>query len=456
MFLLTPIKTVQAQDESPNPVYIVQSGENLTEIADKFGISVNDLISANNIVDSDIISEGTQLVIPGITGISGILTTTPVEFGETYSSILRRYKINQENFQLLNSITSPAEIYIGSNLVLPERQDNEAFNSSAVLGTDDSLLEASLRSGVNTWYLGNVNEEKASTSLPGEVLYYFASDSEGFSSTISKHVSKVELSPLPFVQGHTADIRIYTDQNATISSSLGSYTLHFFRDDSGQFYYALQGIHALAQPGLLDLRLDGQFENGDMFSAEQMVLMESGNYANEELTVESTTIEKEINDKESAAIAEILSPVSEQKMWSGPLRFPVDGSLDNDTMAFSSYFGSRRSYNSGQYYGFHGGLDFMVVVNSLNVYAPAPGTVSYIGTMDVRGNTIFIDHGQGIYTGYAHLSEIQVNVGDHVDTGQIIGLIGKTGRVTGPHLHWDIWVNGNTVDPFDWIDNTYP
>jgi murein DD-endopeptidase MepM/ murein hydrolase activator NlpD len=125
-------------------------------------------------------------------------------------------------------------------------------------------------------------------------------------------------------------------------------------------------------------------------------------------------------------------------------------------MAFSSYFGSRRSYNGGQYYGFHGGLDFMVVVNSLNVYAPAPGTVTFIGTMDVRGNTIFIDHGQGIYTGYAHLSEIQVNVGDHVDTGQIIALIGKTGRVTGPHLHWDVWVNGNTVDPFDWVDNTYP
>ncbi|MDK2980125.1 MAG: hypothetical protein PWQ55_472 [Chloroflexota bacterium] len=456
MFLLSPIKTVQAQDEGPYPVYIVQSGENLTAIAIKFGISVDDLIAANNIVDSNVISAGTELVIPGITGISGVLTTTPVGFGETYSSILRRYKISQENFQLLNAVTSPAEIYVGSNLILPDVQDENAFNSSVVLGSSESLLEASLRGGVNPWYLGSINDETLTSALPGEVMYFYAAESEGFSSTVSAHISSIDLAPLPVVQGHTTDIRIYTDQAATINGALGDYPLHFFYDETGNFYYALQGIHALAQPGLMDLRLDGQFEDGDTFSAEQMVLMESGNYPNEELTVESTTIEKEINDKESADIAQILNPVSEQKMWSGPLRYPVDGSLDADTMAFSSYYGSRRSYNGGQYYGFHGGLDFMVVVNSLNVYAPAPGTVAYTGTMEVRGNTIFIDHGQGIYTGYAHLSEIQVQVGDHVDTGQIIAQIGKTGRVTGPHLHWDVWVNGNAVDPFDWVDNTYP
>ncbi len=456
MFLLFSVKTINAQDENPNPVYIVQSGENLTEIADKFGISVTELINVNNIVDSNVISAGTELIIPGITGISGVLTTTPVEFGETYSSLLRRYKISQENFQILNAVTSPAEIYVGSNLVLPEGQGEDTFNGSIVLGTNDSLLEASLRSNVNPWYLGSVNDESQTTALPGEVLFYYTDDSQGFSSSVSKHISKIELLPLPVVQGHTTVIRIYTDSAAAITGSLGDYKLNFFQDETGQFYYALQGIHAMATPGLMDLRLDGQFDAGDTFTAEQMVLMENGNYPNEELTVESTTIEQEVNERETADIAQILSPISTQKMWSGPLRFPVDGSLDDNTMAFSSYYGSRRSYNGGQYYGFHGGLDFMVVVNSLNVYSPAPGTVIFTGTTDIRGNTIFIDHGQGIYTGYAHLSEIQVNVGDHVETGQIIAQIGKTGRVTGPHLHWDVWVNGNAVDPFDWVDNTYP
>ena len=93
---------------------------------------------------------------------------------------------------------------------------------------------------------------------------------------------------------------------------------------------------------------------------------------------------------------------------------------------------------------------------SLNVYADAPGRVIFAGPTEIRGNTIFLDHGQGVVSGFAHMQEIKVNVGDYVEKGQVIGIIGKTGRVTGPHLHWDIWVNRTPVDPFDWVDNSYP
>jgi murein DD-endopeptidase MepM/ murein hydrolase activator NlpD len=456
MFLLGSIKTVNAQDDSTYPIYIVQSGENLTEIADKFGISVTELINANNIADSNLISEGTELIIPGISGISGVLTTTPVEFGETLPTILRRYQINQANFQILNAITTPAEIYIGSNLVLPENEDASNFNNSVVLQPEDSILENALINNINPWYLSHANQIAGLQAIPNEVLFFYSAEKEGFHSTISNQISKIELSPLPAVQGHTSVIRIYTDNPASISGSLGGYNLNFFRDETNQFYYALQGIHALAQPGLLSLQINGQFEAGGSFSAEQMVLMESGNYANEELSVEQTTIDLATNEKESADIAQILSPITTQKLWTESFHFPVDGTLADNTIGFTSYYGIRRSYNGGQYYGFHGGLDFLVLLVSLNVYAPAPGTVVYTGTMNIRGNTIFVDHGQGIYSGYAHLSEIRVNVGDRVETGQLIGIIGSTGRVTGPHLHWDIWVNGNAVDPFDWIDNIYP
>lgn len=456
MFLLSSIKTVNAQEDGGSPIYIVQPGENLTEIAERFGISVDELINANNILDSNLISAGTQLVIPGITGISGILTTTPVEFGETFSSILRRYRITQDNFQKLNTVTSPAELYIGANLILPQDSGETAFNNSIALTQDESLLSSAVRSGQNPWYLSRANKLSGLRVLPGEVLYFYSANQEGFHSSVSEYISKVELAPLPVVQGHTSVIRIFTDQPASISGTLGGYKLNFFRDATSQYYYALQGIHALAQPGLLTLQLNGQFENGQSFSTEQMVLLESGNYTAEQLTVEETTIDLPTIESENAQIAQILAPITPEKLWTGNFRFPVDGKLDDNTMGFSSYFGSRRSYNNGQYYGFHGGLDFLVVVMSFNIYAPAPGTVAYTGTMNIRGNTIFIDHGQGIYSGYAHLKEIDVAVGDHVETGQMIGLIGNTGRVTGPHLHWDIWVNGNTVDPFDWVNNTYP
>lgn len=456
MFLLSSIKTVQAQGEVPYPVYIVQSGETLTVIAEKFNISLDELISTNNIVDSNLISEGTELIIPGIEGISGVLTTTPVEFGDNLPVLLRKHEISLVNFQLLNDITCPAELYVGSNLILPENTEEDAINSSVVINNDDSILEAALRRNLNPWYLSKSNQITGMQALAKDVLFFYSADSDGFQSTVSDKIAKVDLAPLPFVQGHTSVVRIYSDQNATLSGSLGGYQLNFFKDEPEQFYYALQGIHALAQPGLLNLVINGQFEDGETFSVEQMVLMESGGYTDEELSVQDTMIDPETNAAESEQVAQILSPITNEKLWDGTFSFPVLGSLSDNSMGFSSYFGNRRSYNGGQYFGFHGGLDFLVVVADLGIYAPAPGRVVYVDTMNIRGNTVFIDHGQGIYSGYAHMQEFNVNVGDYVETGQIIGLIGKTGRVTGPHLHWDIFVNGNAVDPFDWIDNIYP
>jgi murein DD-endopeptidase MepM/ murein hydrolase activator NlpD len=76
--------------------------------------------------------------------------------------------------------------------------------------------------------------------------------------------------------------------------------------------------------------------------------------------------------------------------------------------------------------------------------------------MDVRGNATMIDHGWGVYSAYLHQSELKVKVGDKVETGQVIGLVGGTGRAGGPHLHYEILVGGLPVDPLDWLQQTYP
>jgi murein DD-endopeptidase MepM/ murein hydrolase activator NlpD len=81
----------------------------------------------------------------------------------------------------------------------------------------------------------------------------------------------------------------------------------------------------------------------------------------------------------------------------------------------------------------------------------------FVGSLlTVRGNATIIDHGWGVYSGFYHQSKILVKVGDTVETGQIIGQIGATGRVTGPHLHWDLFVNGIQVNALDWLDRVYP
>ena len=81
------------------------------------------------------------------------------------------------------------------------------------------------------------------------------------------------------------------------------------------------------------------------------------------------------------------------------------------------------------------------------VSAPAKGIVAAIGNYFFNGNTVLIDHGHGLITMYCHLKNINVDINDHLNKGSIIGSVGQTGRVTGPHLHWGVSLNNARVDP---------
>ncbi len=111
----------------------------------------------------------------------------------------------------------------------------------------------------------------------------------------------------------------------------------------------------------------------------------------------------------------------------------------------TSLFGHRRFFN-GQPRSPHSGLDIAAATGTPVATAGA-GLVTLADDLYFNGNTVFVDHGQGLITMYCHLSEITVAVGDSVAQGDIIGLVGATGRVTGAHLHWTVSLNGNRVDP---------
>lgn len=112
---------------------------------------------------------------------------------------------------------------------------------------------------------------------------------------------------------------------------------------------------------------------------------------------------------------------------------------------FSSQFGLRRFFN-GQPRQPHGGLDIAAPLGT-PVLSPADGTVITTGEFFFNGNTVFVDHGQGLITMYCHLSKIDVTPGAHIARGTVLGKVGATGRVTGPHLHWAVSLNQNAVDP---------
>jgi len=111
----------------------------------------------------------------------------------------------------------------------------------------------------------------------------------------------------------------------------------------------------------------------------------------------------------------------------------------------SGTFGLRRIIN-GLERAPHAGID-VVVPTGTEVYASGAGIVLEVGDYFFNGNSIYIDHGQGVVTLYCHLSRIDVRAGDHLAKGQLIGLSGMTGRATGPHLHWTVLMNGVAVDP---------
>jgi len=136
-------------------------------------------------------------------------------------------------------------------------------------------------------------------------------------------------------------------------------------------------------------------------------------------------------------------------IWSQPsisvtqLEIPVEG-------PYSSAFGLKRFYND-QPRSPHSGLD-IAAPEGTPIRAAATGTVTAVGDYFFNGKTVIIDHGLGLSTMYCHMSEIDVVVGQTLSVGETIGLVGKTGRVTGPHLHWGVSLNNTRVDPLLFVN----
>lgn len=438
------------QDE---PYYIVQEGDSLWEIAARFGISVEELQQANNISDAGQVVIGARLIIPGLSGVSGKLDTVALAYGETLSSLSRRYGVSESTLARLNRQVSPSELYAGETLIVPIKEDQStSVTERASLSSGQSLLELAVQHNEDVWSLASMNNLPGTWSgLPMDVLQIPGTSQESKLSGLPVAITKVEVDPLQLVQGGTTVIKVYAPPGITMRGLLDDRTLNFFPQEYG--YVALQGVHALMSPGLYPLALEGELPDGDHFAFSQNVLVQDANFPSDpSLEVDPATVDPAVTKPESELWTSLGVPVTPEKMWDGLFASPVPTDFKN---CWTSLFGTRRSYNGGPYDSFHSGLDFCGQVGT-ELYAVAPGKVVYTNTLIVRGGVVVIDHGWGVYTAYDHLSEILVQPGEMVQLGQLIALGGATGRTTGPHLHWEVWVGGVQVNPVDWLQRSFP
>ncbi len=459
--LICQPQAVQAQTQAPDqPTYIVQSGDTLYSIAIRFGITLDALTGANPQIDPNNLKVGDQLVLPGLEGISGVITAQDIQFGDSLTSLSRRFQIPQALLVKLNHITSPSEVFVGGSIILPQPDPKSAYTQAASLGKDETLLELAAQTNANPWTLVHANGLAGTwDTIPGDSLVYPGASEEAVQSTINPVIQSIDISPYPLVQGKTEEIKITTREPVTFTGSLVDHDLHFFQDGANTMV-ALQGVYGLLDKGIYPLTLKGTLQDGTSFDYSQMVMVKSGGYVKDlPLTVPPETVDPKVTGPENDKWFALAAPATATKYWEGAFDLPSrlftkQWCLDTGN-CWSARFGNRRSYNGGPYDQFHTGLDIFGG-KGIEIYAPAPGVVVYTGLLTVRGNATLIDHGWGVYSAYFHQSEIRVNVGDHVQTGQVIGLIGNTGRAEGPHLHFEILVGDVQVDPLDWLAKAYP
>jgi murein DD-endopeptidase MepM/ murein hydrolase activator NlpD len=151
--------------------------------------------------------------------------------------------------------------------------------------------------------------------------------------------------------------------------------------------------------------------------------------------------------QEDDARAATFAEFTNEKLWSGPFIWPVPPDVITDP------FGIRRGYNGGPVVSFHQGID-IAADEGVPIVAGNSGRVAYVAFGPTHGNCVIIDHGDGVFSGYSHMSRFNVQLGQMVNKGDVIGFVGSTGMATGPHVHFEIDVRGVPVDPSLWTMQT--
>ena len=234
-------------------------------------------------------------------------------------------------------------------------------------------------------------------------------------------------------------------QDRVVASALGREVV-FYPDPDGKTWRGLVGVDVESPPGKYTLIVRAIREGRPELSGTHDLSVAPKQFPTRRLSVATrfasppeSAVER--IRQESERLAAIFQRVTARR-WRDPFLVPVSDRL-------GSNFGARSIFN-GQPRNPHAGIDFQSQEGT-PIRAPNAGEIVLAESLFFTGNTVVVDHGLGLYSLLAHLSRIDVKLGHAVESGAPVGLVGATGRVTGPHLHWAVRLNEARVDPMSLV-----
>ncbi|MCY4412101.1 MAG: peptidoglycan DD-metalloendopeptidase family protein [Caldilineaceae bacterium] len=390
------MQTQQVAAQSPGDTYVVKTGDTLASIAANLGIPLELLVTANQLTDVDALDVGQVLQLPrGAT--RSALVARP---GDTISAIALREGLSVPRLAILNHTTPSARLFPGQQIrLLP--------NTPAAPTRFGSM--------------------------------------------------KVISVPLVVVQGQAGWVEAVVDRPLALEAGwngapLGIRPLAILKEGEAGEEVTVWGGYvptaASMEPGVYPVSLSYRAANGVKVTRSFPVFVQEQGFPVQEITLppdKNALIEQEVSQDELDYLAPVWTRTATPIQWRGPFELPL-----SVTAPTTSAYGVRRNYNSSQYFSFHTGQDFAAPGGSL-VHAPGDGIVALAEPLTVRGISVILDHGAGLFTGYWHLQEALVTPGETVRAGDPIGLVGTTGRSTGEHLHWELRIYGIAVDPMPFL-----
>jgi murein DD-endopeptidase MepM/ murein hydrolase activator NlpD len=395
------------KQEKRDILYTVQPGDTLIAIALRYNLTLAEIVLANDLLNPGLIFPGQLLILPDVPSPTPAAPPDPataldqvhlVQPGDTIAGIADLYQLSVADLILFNQLHQPDMLHIGQRL-----------------------------------------------RIPGDLLP--TPEPPGYPFTV------VQLSEPTISQGRVLVIRVTLAEPATLSGTFLDQPVRFFEAGNRQ-YWSIVAIHALLDANSYPLTLVATLPDGRTATRVEELLVIEGPYGSENIWLDnnrSALLQPELIQVEREKLLNLWSQVSPYPRWSGPFWYPVA----LDSLKITSYFGTRRHYNGSSQLSFHDGTDFGGGVGT-PIYAPAAGIVVLAERLTVRGNAVLIDHGLGLYSGYWHQSQIVVTEGQEVRPGELLGYIGDTGLVTGPHLHWEMRLNGIAVNPLQWVRESIP